>query len=755
MMMPMHTLTNSCLTAFFSAVRSDDGSFRLTPRPAVCALLSFTFFIVAGGAQTSELRLRGHAVIPSPRETRLQTGDVVVDSRWRLDPGSLPASHIVVRSLIDDLDSFHHLRIEAGAGSPAIRLSVAPGAVKTGAEPAIDRQAYRLTARDGGIEIAANSEQGLFYGVQTLVQLLKRDPAGRLVVPRGVIQDWPALALRFLHWDTKHHQNRMETLKRYIDWAARFKANRIGFELEDKFAYPSLPEVGAPGALTTAALQQIVDYGLERFIQVVPQIQSPAHLAYVLKHPRYSHLRADGNNYQSAMCDPRTYELIFSMYDEVIRATKGVDSVFVSTDEVYYAGIEKGCDKPYNEENRSLRWIDFVRRAHDHLEKQGRTMLIWAEYPLLPQHAKLLPAGIIDGVIGEEGYLAAEKELGIRQLSYNSMQGAELLFPSHFAHETAAGVASGHLEQAYENIAHGRATRGQPIGVYGAAWDDSGLHDETFWLGWSAVARWGWNPGAPRPEQHAAEFMEIYYGPRAYGMIDVYRMLERQARDWEGAWERAVSKARGPGYGNSYGKGVGTTRYDLTLTPPAPRQGDSGFRERYRRMLEPLSQRALENDRLMHALAAAFGQADRNTYNLEVLLSITRFIGHHWRLLDALSTAEKRLEEASRNKPERAVGLMVAAHNSVASAQREGARTFSELKAVYEKSRLPKQVALHVFDDTKDHWADRRPDLSFMTAPEESIGLDHWLKDLAADIQAYAKQHNVPVKGLGEVRLEE
>ncbi len=718
-------------------------------------LLILILFVVPAGAQTTNLRLRGHALIPSPRETRLEAGEVVVDSRWRLDAGTLSASHIAVRSLVNDLDFFHSLRLEMGADAPAIRLRLAPGAVNTGAEPAIDRQAYRLTTRDSGVDIAGNSEQGLFYGVQTLVQLLKRDPAGRLVVPRGVIEDWPAVALRFLHWDTKHHQDRIETLKRYLDWAARFKVNRIGFELEDKFAYPSLPDVGAPGAFTPAELQHIVDYGLERYIQVIPQIQAPAHLAYVLKHSRYSPLRADGNNYQSAMCDPRTYDLVFSMYDDVVRATKGVDSVFVSTDEVYYAGIESGCDKPYNDENRSLRWIDFVRRAHDHLEKQRRTMLIWAEYPLLPHHAKLLPGGIIDGVIGEEGYLEAEKELGIRQLSYNSMQGGELLFPSHFAHETAAGVAPGHLQQAYENIAHGRATRGQPIGVYGAAWDDSGLHNETFWLGWSAVASWGWNPGTPRPEQHATEFMQVYYGSRAYGMIDVYRMIERQARDWESAWERTVSKARGPGYGNSYGKGMGTTRYDLTLTPPAPRLGDSGFREHYRRILDPLPQRTLENDRLMHALAEAFGQADRNAYNLEVLQSLARFIGHHWRLLDALATAEKRLEEASRSKPERAVGLMVAAHNGVASAQKEGGRTFSELKAVYEKSRLPKQVALHVFDDTKDHWADRRPDLTFMTAPEESLGLDHWLKDLAADIQAYAKQHHVPVKGLGEARLEE
>jgi hypothetical protein len=68
---------------------------------------------------------------------------------------------------------------------------------------------------------------------------MRRDANGRLIVPERAIEDWPKLQLRFLHWDTKHHQDRIETLKRYLDWSARFKANMIGFELEDKFEYPS------------------------------------------------------------------------------------------------------------------------------------------------------------------------------------------------------------------------------------------------------------------------------------------------------------------------------------------------------------------------------------------------------------------------------------------------------------------------------------------------------------------------------------
>jgi len=85
---------------------------------------------------------------------------------------------------------------------------------------------------------------------------------------------------------------------------------------------------------------------------------------------------------------------------------------------------------------------------------------------------------------------------------------------------------------------------------------------------------------------------------------------------------------------------------------------------------------------------------------------------------------------------------------------------FHRLKTTWEKSRFPKgrevngKKFFHVLDDTKDHWADRRPDLSYMIAPEESIELEKWLKQLASLIQDYAKKNNVKVSPLAEPRLE-
>src|SRR5712692_10435259 len=273
----------------------------------------------------TELWSRGYAVIPTPRSVSLEGGEIQIDSRWVIVPAGIGPQEISVRSLSHDLAECHRLNLSNGTrGDNVIRLSIQPGTTKTGADAEIDKQAYRLHIGEHSIEITGNAAAGLFYGVQTLVQLFKRDPSGALVLPKGTVEDWPKLQLRFLHWDTKHHQDRMETLKRYLDWSARFKVNMIGFELEDKFEYPSHPVIVAPGAFTARELQEIVNYGLERHIQVIPEIQAPAHMCYVLKHAEFAGLRSDGSNYQSCMCDPKALDLIFSMYDDAIAATQGV-----------------------------------------------------------------------------------------------------------------------------------------------------------------------------------------------------------------------------------------------------------------------------------------------------------------------------------------------------------------------------------------------------------------------------------------------
>jgi hexosaminidase len=723
---------------------------------SICILAS-----VSGSDQPpTDLFMRGYSVIPAPQKVSLEPQDIEFSGAWSLRM-EVPSGHPAILSLASDLEMFQAIRIQSApaAAERVVRLAVAPGTVKTGADPEIEKQAYRLKIAPGLIDIVGNGDPGLFYGVQTLLQLLRAKPGGGLQLPVCMIEDWPAYRLRFLHWDTKHHQDRIETLKRYLDWSARFKVNMIGFELEDKFEYPSHPVIGAPGAFTSAQLQEIVDYGLDRFIQVVPQIQAPAHMAYVLKHPEFADLRADGNNYQACMCDERAYDLIFAMYDDVIKATRGVQYLHASTDEVYYAGICAKCGKPYNPENRSLKWIEFAQRAHDFLASRNLTMLAWVEYPVLTAHIDLLPPDLINGVMPEDPeQLEAERKRGIRDLIYTPMQGEELFFPNYLPAPGDSEPPAGRLETAFRTLS-AKTGQAHPAGVYGAAWDDSGLHGETFWLGWATVAQYGWTPGTPSVGQHVAEFMNLYYGPRVTGMVDVYRDLQEQASFYDRSWDRVASKVRGPGYGNSRGKGIGTTRFDRTLPAPAvpslPQLDFSGvYVGKYGRLADEAQGMASKSIALDHALYENISRADRNRYNLEVFLSIAALLGHHDRLIAGMKGIEETLTAAHRaaagNDARRALEMLVAARNRATDIESERHSIFERLTVTWEKSRFAKGRTVdgrkfyHVLDDTKDHWADRRPDLSYMIAPEESIRLEAWTKQIEKLARAYASSNRLP-----------
>ena len=714
---------------------------------------------------------RGHAVIPAPqRVTFGGAGEIQFDSSWSVVAATGVASdHMALLSLTGDLRDFHSLQL-APRQAKTLTLAVRSGTVIAPAELA--PQGYRLRVAPGRIEITGNSDAGLFYGVQTFIQLLKASPRGVLLLPDCTIEDWPTLQLRFLHWDSKNHQDRIETLKRYLDWSARFKANMVGFEITDKFEFPSHPEIGAPGAFTTVELQELTRYAQRRFIQIVPVMQGPSHLKYVLKHPQFAQLRADGNNYQASLCNEQTYKLLFELFSDVIRATPGVGFLFASTDEMYYASM--GC-LPDDENNRSLKWAEYAVRAHEVIAAKGRRMLAWLEFPLLAKHLHLIPSSVIDGVIGDAEYLPIEQSKGMRQLGYVSLQGSEFLFPDHLPldlglRESRAegaddpleferGLSTGRIQGVFDTLTTGRFRKGNPIGAFGAAWDDSGLHNETFWLGWSAAARWAWNPGAGDPQQHTAEFMQIYYGPQAIGMVEVYRSMQRQARTWQRTWDRVVSRVRGPGYGNSDGKGIGTARYDQTLHPlELPKLPDLAihpqFSVRHKGFLAAALAGQAENDVLIHALHDNLGRASRNRYNLEVMLALAHFTGHHWRLLIGLAEAEQLLEQASRSKPKEALAQIANVHNRVAALEREGEAAFASLTQTFERSQFPKgrsvggRAFLHVLDDTKDHWASRTADWSYMQMPERSIGLTQWRKQLRDVIAGFAGRHRLPLPTL-------
>ncbi len=717
----------------------------------------------------NDLRANGYSLIPAPQKMQLTGESILIDSNWYVET-QLEETSIALKRLFQGVNDFYGIKF-TGQSSHKIVLKIKKGIIGAEIDAKLANQGYQLEIEPGAIKITGNSEEGLFYGVQSFLQLLKPSNNNTFSLPEGTIIDWPDLELRFIHWDTKHHQDKMETLKRYLDQAAYFKINAVAFEIEDKYEYPSHPVIGAPGAFSKKEMQELTAYALKRFIQLVPLVQAPSHMAYVLKHPEFAHLRADESNYHICMCDEEAIQLIFDMYQDMIDATPGVNYFFVSTDEVYYAGICDKCALEYNEKNRSQTWVNYVNRVNDWMSAQNRRMLAWVEYPLLTNDIPLLSEGIIDAIMGtyrSKEWIANENKAGIEQLAYSSMQGAEFLFPNYFPTTYKGKDIEGRLADASNNVTDVQRLGANLIGTFAAAWDDAGLHSEAFWLGWATVTQYGWTSQKPTLKQNIADFMDVFYGKNSRFMVDIYRMLENGARFYENIWDQRLSVEREPGYGNSKGKGIGTERYDFLLDmPELPKANDlsreSSFQIKYARQVSEASTLIKENDKLIDQLMYAFNHVDYNRYNLEVFLSIAYLERFTINTVNELAEVDEYMAKACNMEGDASLKVqqLVEAHALTTQILENKKNMWNQFTNIWEKSRFEKcrsfdgKNFVHVLDDVKDHFADRRLGLEYMMAPFERMHIAEWRNELAQVIKEYAQTHNVPITGVEAERLED
>ncbi len=715
------------------------------------------------------LKERGYSVIPSPQNVKITENDIVLDDSWSID-SRLPDDHIAFQTLKLDFENWFGIELD-GKGNKKIELSINENIFDSDLSNAVKSQGYIIDISEEKVSITGGSDAGLLYGVQTLKQLVRQNSGvGNYIVPEGSISDWPDLELRFIHWDTKHHQDRMATLKRFIDQASYFKINAIAFEMEDKYEYPSHPIIGAPGAFTKEQMQELTEYALKRFIELVPSVQAPSHMAFVLKHEEFAHVRADGSNYHSCMCDEEAMELIFDMYQDMIDATPGVEYFFVSTDEVYYAGICDKCEKEYNEENRSLTWVNFVNRVYDWMQERNRKVVAWVEYPLWPEHIELLPAGLIDGITvpnRSEEWLENENEAGIKQLAYSSMQGAEYLFPNYFPTKYRNGETEGRLKEASQKVQVIREKGAKPIGSFAAAWDDAGLHNETFWLGWATVTQYSWTVSKPSLNQNNADFMDAFYGYDAPFMVNLYRDLEVGARFYESVWDTRITDERDPVYGSSYGKGA-YDKYDPYLKMPEIPHAKTldtrpVFQLEYGDKIEEAVQLEPILEQVIDQLHYKMNKVSRNRYNLEVFLSIAElelFTVQTIIKIAELETTLVGLEKRGRSHLEKVQELLEVnkAVGDILSNQNE---MWDNLKTVWQKSRFEKGMSVngkhfvHILDDVKDHFADRRVGLDYMLAPFQRMEIPEWKNQMGQLIKDYAQYHDVKISEKEKKRLED
>ena len=302
------------------------------------------------GGHGTPLGSRGYGIIPAPQSVELRGADVRFGPTWSLELGpGVNRNDVAVETLVEELQTRFGVGAPAsGATGTRVRLSMAPGTVTIGSamdrdKEAIARQAYRLDVTADGIAMAANAPEGLFYAVESLAQLLQRR-GGSLQLPQCRITDWPDLHLRHIYWDNAHHLERLPELKRAIRQAAFFKINGFELKLEGHFQFPSAPAIVEPYAMTPAEYQELTDYGLRYHVQLVPWMDGPAHIAFILKHPEYARYRSfPDSNYELCATNPEAVQFLTGLFRDLLAANRGGKFVRLSTDEAYYIGLAENA----------------------------------------------------------------------------------------------------------------------------------------------------------------------------------------------------------------------------------------------------------------------------------------------------------------------------------------------------------------------------------------------------------------------------
>jgi hypothetical protein len=697
----------------------------------------------------------GKNLLPVPQKMLFTGGRFEVDGSWTIkNESSGNESEAAVKSLIDAWKE--KAGITPGSEKSekkhgVIRLSVKRGSVMIpeSQNDSIANQAYVLKLQPLEISVEANSPAGLYYGIQTLIQLSSPEN-GKVVLPEGEITDWPDLAMRMIYWDCAHHLDRVETFRRAIDRASHYKINALTLKLEGHFQFRSALPVVEPYAFTPEEYQELTDYANDHFVQLVPYLDAPAHVSFILKHPEYKALRAIPNsNYELGITKDGTYSLLSGMFGDLMDANKGGKYILLSTDEAYYSGkaeSEKEAARKVGGNGRLL--ASFITRVADELHGRGRTVISWCEYPLAMQDIEALPPHLVNGVYNDQ-WSPAFRKRGIRQFIYTSAQGEEPLFPDYYRQHEQKGRVAEIVESVKTATDSGKS---EIPGIIVAAWGDSGLQPETFWLGYVAGTSAAWNLQNLNAADLTSRFFKSFYGNTCTGIDSIYRLLSSQAQYWKKSWLTTKSSLRTPIVGNSrgiYDKPRPATDQTLPLLP-VPSSGDLSLNDnQLGKYLDTLDADTFikENDELIRLLDLNISKAPSKLHNLEIFRSIAMLCKQNLDMLSDLRIVDSLIHQCSAvaaGNPEKAISLLDSAIEKARLIIEERTSTFSSVEKLWYLDWYPVveeangRKFLFSVDDVKDHLPGRTTDLSYLIYRQIHYPLEKWINEMTEVRNKYA-----------------
>jgi hexosaminidase len=354
--------------------------------------------LVAGSLANSPAQQIHRRILPAPRQVqygaeRLELKEIVI----RLSPAADADDRFSAETLVSCMGTSAHARIvsdDEEAGSRAIvlhRTGLSDPLAAPGEKPGSDsREAYAVHIDSNGAEIRARSSAGIYYGVQTVCQMIEGGAPESL--PEANITDWPEMAFRGTMVDMSEGQVlRVAEIKRQIDLMARLKMNQYYFYNETTIALDGLPPA-APGArISKSDVREIVAYARQRHIEVVPCLELYGHLHDLFRREEYSELADFPHGVEFNPENPKVAALLKQWAAEYMELFPG-PFVHVGFDETWQLrqAAERGSNSPASYFVQQLQNVSELFTSH------GKTVLAWADIMVkFPDIIGQLPPGII------------------------------------------------------------------------------------------------------------------------------------------------------------------------------------------------------------------------------------------------------------------------------------------------------------------------------------------------------------------------
>lgn len=379
-------------------------------------------------------------------------------------------------------------------------------------------EGYVLLATKEGAAIVAATGAGMFYGAQTLKQLIRTDGKAPRI-QSAVIRDWPAMKYRGFHDDlSRGPVPTLEFQKKELRTFAAYKINVYSPYYEHTLAYNANPLISPPGGgMSHDDVRALVAYARKYHIDVIPEQEAFGHLHHVLKYDLYSPIGEADHGHVLAPADPASLPLIKSWFAEI-------DSLFPSkfihlgADETFELGLGRTKER-VQKEGMGPVYIDFLKQIEGALRYTGKTFLFWGDIAQgSPDLVKSLPKDMLAVGWGYGANPRAETLLrpfinaGIETWVAPGVNGWNRVYPNN--------------DVTLKNI-QAMARDGQRLGATGllnTSWADDGeaiLNQQWYGILFGAAA--SWQAGESSLDDFQRSFGLQFHGD-ATGKIDAAQM---------------------------------------------------------------------------------------------------------------------------------------------------------------------------------------------------------------------------------------